>query len=346
MRPLNTLKKSCSRLLFSCFPRLRWAFLGEEKASRIPLKIDGRHVFILPTRLGFYVMTAIFILLVGAMNYNSNMTFLVTFLSVSILLLWMIETYIGLKGLTILGWYSPPVFAGESAGVRLNLRPNEGGLLSSSQGKGQLKCRFLGSSGTVAGEGLSPTISLETQERGYLTPGPLLIEYLHPSALFRAWSCPNPGIRILVFPAPLSYVPRRATERAPRKEIRVDERPFEKEPNHELSGIRPFVNGDPTRLIHWKRSFLGSGLQVKTLEEEGCTPQQYVRLSWWDLDGAGPEERLSRLTGGVLWCEENGVPYSLDLPGTHIETGLGEVHKMKALRTLALYGYEQKVDGR
>jgi uncharacterized protein (DUF58 family) len=60
-------------------------------------------------------------------------------------------------------------------------------------------------------------------------------------------------------------------------------------------------------------------------------------LRWDDLTGER-EHRLSVLCYWVLELHRKGEPFGLQLPGEKLDAGIGEEHRDRALRMLALFG--------
>jgi len=309
-------------------PTLKAALLGEEQGS-LPLVLRRDRIFILPTKQGLYWFLAILVLLIGASNYNNNVTFLLTFYLAGISCLQMIYTHRNLRGLAILSWRVRPVFAGEKACITLCLdpmgRPRKGINIKIKAWEGSC-LKDIGPGPTQV------SIPLETSRRGYVRIGPILVESTYPFGLFRAWSRPNPGIELVIYPRPSAEpcpfsLSGEATEKGGSA----------REGLEELSGIRQYLPQDPLKNIAWKVSFKGLGLQSKRFDSSTSTTGNTVILDWWSLATEEKEDKISRLTKCILDLDKKGTSYALNIPGTRIPIGSGKRHKERCLTALALF---------
>ena len=87
--------------------------------ARLPLvdtyTLTQRNVYILPTRPGFMLGLTLLILLVGSINYQLNLGYLLTFLLAGSAVVGMHVCHATLRGLTLNLLPPPPQFAGASA---------------------------------------------------------------------------------------------------------------------------------------------------------------------------------------------------------------------------------------
>ena len=93
--------------------------------SRLPLKdsltLTQRNVYILPTRPGLMLGTTLAVLLVGAINYQLNLGYLLTFLLAGCAVVGMHVCHATLRGLTMHLVAPEPQFVGASAVIAVNL---------------------------------------------------------------------------------------------------------------------------------------------------------------------------------------------------------------------------------
>ena len=66
-----------------------------------------------------------------------------------------------------------------------------------------------------------------------------------------------------------------------------------------------------------------------------------VWLDWALFDGLPIEQRLSHLCHWVLEFDRTNEEYGLRLPGVVVPPGMGDGHRQKVLRHLALFGVEK-----
>ena len=78
-------------------------------------RLDRRRVYIFPTGQGFTLGAMLVVILLGAINYDNALGYLLTFLLAGLTLVAMLHTYRNLAGLEFKGVRSAPVFVGETA---------------------------------------------------------------------------------------------------------------------------------------------------------------------------------------------------------------------------------------
>src|SRR4051812_39718701 len=87
--------------------------------ARLPLTdtltLTQRNVYILPTRPGFMLAATLLVLLVGSINYQLNLGYLLTFLLAGSAAVGMHVCHATLRGLTLALMAPPPQFAGAAA---------------------------------------------------------------------------------------------------------------------------------------------------------------------------------------------------------------------------------------
>src|SRR5215217_311386 len=93
--------------------------------SRLPvtdtLTLTQRNVYILPTRPGLMLAITLLVLLVGSINYQLNLGYLLTFLLAGSAAVGMHVCHATLRGLTLNLMTPPPQFAGASAALSVVL---------------------------------------------------------------------------------------------------------------------------------------------------------------------------------------------------------------------------------
>ena len=93
---------------------LKRIFQGEGPQTQ-PFELNRRRIFILPTRHGLFFAVVLFIMLLGAINYNNSLAYMLTFLLVSVAIVSMLHTYKNMAGLVFRAGHSEPVFTGQTA---------------------------------------------------------------------------------------------------------------------------------------------------------------------------------------------------------------------------------------
>jgi uncharacterized protein (DUF58 family) len=178
--------------------------------------------------------------------------------------------------------------------------------------------------------GLHHVEYLRTQ-RGRHRLGRIEISTTAPLGLFRAWCWLHLPIDALVYPPaagklPLPMLGAQRHGQQQRAQAAGAE---------EWAALRPFAAGDSPRGVAWKLYARGAPLLVAQYEG---TASQHHTLDYQQLAGLDTEARLRQLCAWILQCEQLREPYSLQLPGETIASGVGLAQQRDALRALALHG--------
>lgn len=294
-------------------------------SPELPFTLEYRHVYVMPTLFGFWFGTLLAVTAIGGLNFNNNMVLMLGFLLASIAQLTSLLAYRNLAGITLLGFRTTPVFAGEAARFAVLLKNPEERLrfaiqLVSSESS---DCTDIKQQETGQFE-----LALTTSHRGWLEMEPFRIENRYPLGFFRAWSVIIPKARCLVYPSPTPNPPPLP------KTGRGDFGASHKGEGEHLHGLREYQLGDPLGRIAWRTSARHQKLYSKVMEspsEEAC------ELNWYLLGGRNTEEKLSILTAWILRAERQKIPYSLEMPTAALPAELGEEHRNACLEILALF---------
>ena len=274
-------------------------------------------------------------MLIGSINYNNSLGFLLTFLLGSLSLVAILHTYRNLADLGLRLRPSRPVFAGQATRFLLQF-DNQ----SSDQRIAVTACYAidpqeerprlnLTNTNIPADTFHSIEIKAESTHRGRLKLGRIVLATRFPLGLFRAWAHFEPAANTIVFPQPegtreLPHSPSQATATGGTHAQGTDD----------FVGLRNYVPGDSSRRIHWKAVAKEQETTVKQFS--GSAPTE-VKLKWTDTPQTGLEARLSQLALWIVEAERQGVAFSMELPDQTFHTAQGEQHRQMALRALALY---------
>lgn len=306
---------------------LKRIFLGEGPQTT-PYELNRRRIFILPTRHGLLFAAVLFIMLLGAMNYNNSLAFLLTFLLASLAIVSMLHTYRNLAQLVLRAGNSAPVFAGQEASFTLHIdHPG-------SDPRYAVQLAFSSSPATTIDippqQTTSACISFPAQQRGWLQPGRLTIATRYPLGLFRAWSRVDMSLTALVYPQPAS------NRELPVRSLHPATRSGDQERGcDDFAGFRAYHQGDSLRHIYWKGYARGQPLLTKQFAG-GQVDELWLD---WELAGApDTEARLRQLCRWILEAEQQQLPYGLRMPGVDYPPATGMEHRQRCLRALALFG--------
>ena len=287
-------------------------------------------VYILPTGVGVVFAIMAFAMLLGSMNYNNNLSFVLTFLLVGVGFVAMHQCQRNLVGLELSFAGTEPVFAGQAAQFRI----------------------------AVTNRSKNPRQRIRLYLDEYysnitdLQPGESQILVL-PVKTTRAWlgqcwsvsacarcsrsSCFAPGPGLHMEPRGLVY-PRAADESAGTTAVAHGTRaiasttPAAKKTSRDCASSmsvtrRATSPGKPMRATAslLSKQFAGADMSSQ----------------WFDFDESrcgDLEERLSILTRWIVDADRTREDYGLRIPGQSFPPSHGEAHRRRCLEALALYG--------
>lgn len=290
----------------------------------LPVRLDRRRIYILPTAFGWFLVALLATMAVGALNYNNNPALLLCMMLVGAVLASLLWTQLQLSGLEVHAVHGEPVAAGRTMTLRLHASAPPGRLrhgllvdiadaattLSLDEGRGEA------------------TLALATRDRGWHPLPRLRIATSRPFGLARAWSWVWPQPPVLVYPTPESAAPPLPLGGGETAQALLHAT------GDDLHHLREWRQGDSRRAIAWKPSARRDALIVRELERpQGAD----ITLDWQQTAGIAYEARIGRLARWIDDAERAGVRYALQLPG-HPPMGpdLGPPHRHACLRALAL----------
>ncbi len=299
---------------------------------RIPaarsVTLDQRRIFIFPSRVGLFFGVCLLVMLMTAINFENNLSYALTFWLATLFIIATLHTYANLSGLTIRALRAKPAFAGQHAEFELLVerakRRDHYGLHVTWPGGSEVLVNLL--------EDDAARISLHVpvEQRGWVSPGRLLIESTYPLGLLRCWTWIDLDIHALVYPKPLAIARRTgsSTENPEGSSLPILG-------SDDFSGLRDYQKGDSPRHIYWKALAKGQGVQTK---QYAAYADHCIWLDWDLFPGLGIEQRLSHLCYWALEFDRGGEDYGLRLPELTMQPSSGEAHKEAVLRALAVYG--------
>ncbi len=292
-----------------------------------PAVLGHRRVYILPTRYGLVYAGCLLLMLIGSINYQNNLGYMLTFLLTGLGLVAMVHTWRNLLGLAVHGGRAEPVFVGQEACFPLYLdnrgkRPRQAIRADAPEAAGMVE-------DVPANDSARLFLHAGARRRGVFRPGRITLSTLYPLGLFRAWGYVDTGIECLVYPtpAPIGDPPEQEVpggNESGGKGHGVDD----------FLGLRPYRAGDSLKQIDWKALARERGLVSK---EFGGDQTRRIALDWELLPGIDTETRLSLLCRFVLLADSQQQHYALKLPGVHIAESHGEKHKHACLAALARF---------
>ena len=309
----------------------RWARTRQGPDDALTRLRPGR-IYILPTGVGLVYALMTFAMLLGAMNYNNNLSFLLAFLLAGLGLVSMHQCQRNLVDLEIGFAGVDPVFAGQTIEFRIAITNNAKNRRHDLQlAAGSARS---GIADLAAGESRVFTLALPTERRGLTRLERFGIGTRYPFELFRAWSWLHMDLVGLVYPAPAEQAPPPPATQSAHGHRQHDARGEE-----DFAGFREFHDGDSPRHVAWKAYARSGELLSKQFAGADTSSQ------WLDFDGlpdTGTEERLSVLARWIVDADRTHRDYGLRLPGAAWPPAHGDAHRHRCLEALALFEAAQR----
>ena len=303
-----------------------WLFRPKIESGTVTL--NQRRIFILPTRQGLGFALVLLLMLLGDINYNLSLGYVLTFLLGTTAMMTMLHAFRNMAQLEIRAGRVDAVFAGDMAQFVFHFH-NTSGLpryhlyLHDDNWHGV-------TFDIPAQQGAEIILPLPAPQRGWLGSGRLTLFTEFPLGLFHAWSYLHFDTRCLVYPKPAAPLPLPAS--SAQSGVGV----FNVAGDEDFSGLRNYVAGDALPRIAWKALAREQGLQVKQFSTQ---QGQELWLDWSLLPAVHTERKLEMLTRWVLDADTQKLHYGLRLPGVELPPRHGAAHRAECLRALALYGF-------
>ena len=304
--------------------------------KRIPpsrhIILNHRNLFIIPNKQGVGFLAVLSLMFVGAINYESSLSFALVFWLLGVFILSIFYTFRNLAGLHLSAVTGGSVFAGEQAEISVILN-RHGERIHEA-----IDLQFSGSrkitANLIDNTEERTSLFLVAEKRGWFSPGRLRIETIFPFGICVSWSLVDLDIRCLVYPKPLhcdlDWLTSQQQNTGHTNITRGSD---------DFHSLRDYQQGDSLKHVAWKIAARGRGMYTK---EYASNVDDKIWLRWDMFPDQDIEERLSRLCYCVLQLDSAGLDYGLELPGKKIEPAKGSEHYNKIMETLALFGFEDE----
>jgi len=304
----------------------RWA--KKRQGSDAPVTtLLSRRIYILPTGVGIVFGLMTFTMLLGSMNYNNNLSFVLTFLLVGMGFVAMHQCQRNLVGLEVSFAGVEPVFAGQAARFRIAVTNH------SAMRRPHIRVyadRIRSSTDDLdAGDSSVFTLEVPTTARGRLALPRFGVRTLFPFELFRAWAWLHMDLSVLVYPKPAESAPL-----PPASQSATGHRQHDARGEEDFAGLRRFHDGDSPRLVAWKAYARSGKLLAKQFSGADTSSQ------WFDFNetqASDIETRLSILSRWIVDADAKGQDYGVRLPGIEFKPAHGHAHRHRCLEALALF---------
>ena len=284
-------------------------------------------VYIVPTKVGLIFALLLLVLLIGSINYEKSLGFVLTFLLASLGNIFLLSTWRNLAGLELKSDSASAVFAGEPATFKVQLINEE-----------PLTRHAI----TISHDGIdydtvdckehsrqNITFDVMSEKRGLLEAGRFRLYTEFPTGLFIVWTWVDLSMSCIVYPAPDS--------KAVLPEIDANESGDNENTGsgvEHFSHLRKYQHGDKVNRISWKAS--AKNEEIFTKEFIGSMPQTDW-IDWNNISASNTEHRLSIMASLIIHAEKNKQRYGVKLPETNIAPDHGSKHYHRCLTALALH---------
>jgi uncharacterized protein (DUF58 family) len=289
--------------------------------------LDHKMIFIIPTKQGGIFAFMLLFMLMGSINYNNNLSYLLTFLLLTISLISIIHVYRNLYALKFCCGKCSPVFAGEHAELMICLE-NDRAIDRYEISIKQPDHKNKNITSIKGNEKKIVCMPVATKKRGYLKISEISVQSSFPLGLFVAKSSINSSAQCLVYPKPIdTQLPLPEHTGSGTKGISI------KTGTDDFLGFKNTQPTDPPRHIHWKAYAKGQPLMTKQF---GTQIDEHIWINWDQTATNNIEEKISLLTTWVLEAEAKQLTYGLILPDQTFEPDSGAKHRHRCLKALAL----------
>lgn len=312
---------------------LTWFYNRQPRTDTLTL--NQRNVYILPTRAGWMLALTLMLLLVGSINYQLNLGYLLTFLLAGSAVVGMHVCHGNLRGMNLHLSAPQPVHAGQAVTLEARLS-NERRKVRYGIGLGvvstQVKDEHLAWIDVPAQGSTTVQVAWAAPSRGWHALPPLRALTLFPLGTFRVWAVWRPSAQVLIYPTPETQppaLPPGDAQTGGAGNARVHS-------TGEYDGVRAYRRGDPQKAVVWKKAAqsFAAGRQDLVSRDALSTQRQQLWLDHAQCGGSELEARLSRLTAWVLMADRLGLDYGLRLPNQTIEPDQGTSHRSRCLEAL------------
>ena len=276
----------------------------------------------------FFIGISIF-LGVSAVNTSNNLLYLVVSFLLSFMLISGLLSLYNLNGLEIEIIPPKEVYAEKAESFRIIVK-NKKRVPSFAIKVEQVQNKASFAFFTLVKKEQEESLTLKFPKRGFYDKITLKISSSFPVGLFERYFYEEIPLRLVVFPKPMVAQEKPTVEGIYKGELLNISKKLGYD---QLQGVKEY-SGEPMKLIHWKLSAKVNKLLIKDFSAEESPP---VILSLDNVEG-NLEERISKLTYLTLEFLRKGLPVGLRLGDIHLEPFIGEEHKRKLLRELALFG--------
>lgn len=279
------------------------------------LQLNRKNLWMVPTSGGLWMFCFWLFLLLGAVNYQNNLGFMMVFLIASVGVLSILISFRNLSSRSLSVAKDQWLFAKTLGALKLNTHsPRDSHQLSLSM-LGQSQTWKRASSGSIE-------LNWTPSNRGRVTLDQIEVGSLFPFGWLSVrtrWASPG---EVIVFPTPIA-APNSARLGGVGHSVGSQPSDFD---------LRPYRVGDRLNAVQWKYNRPYRQWLVSAPFASGDVDT----IDWRSYNEFPAELAISYMTDRVLNCESREAPYKLVLPGTQLGPDSGEGFLRECLTALAL----------
>ncbi len=303
-----------------------WAEKRSPRATQVILR--HKTIYILPGKQGLAFLLVILLIWLLGTNYQNNLILAFAFFLVSIMLISTIHAFRNMLGVT----FSPVSLEYSAVGELAQFNVDIGSRYSSEHHS--LLLVLENSEPVLAnlGAGLNTQVTLGVlaRDRGWLKMPRITVKSYFPFGFIRAWAYVQLEHRALIYPRSVACdIPPLGAAQGEYGNS------YSSQQGDEFHGFRAYQQGAPLSQVAWKQYARGAGLHLK--DYRAHKSQQYW-LDWQHISARDVELGLSQMSYWVNQFTERNIEFGLLLPGEVVDMGCGDIHRLHALRALALFG--------
>jgi len=306
----------------------RWARRRQGEDTP-PVHLKSRRIYILPTKTGIGSAAALFLMLLGGLNYNNSLALILCFTLCGVVMVSMHECQRMLAGLRLLRAHADAAFSEQQGLLVLQFDCTDTrtrfGLL--------IRCAPCEASEFEVIPGSLREVRLRYQAgaRGRQRIERLELSTSAPLGLFRAWTWLHVPLTAIIYPAPVGSLPLPSAG----ADLGSANQRQRSSGEEEWAWLRPFQISDPPRSVAWKTFARGGPMMVAHYDAAGG---RHRLLDYALLSALPLERRLSQLSQWVLDSERLGESYALQLPQCTLPARHGIGQRRQCLEALAVFG--------
>jgi len=292
-----------------------------------PVTLTSDRVYIVPTKAGLIFSLLLLTLLIGSINYEKSLGFILTFLLVGIGNILLLSTWRNIAGLEIKKNNVTPVFCGKAADFSVQIINHQSldrhSIVLAQDGIEQdiVDCK--------ANTTQLIHFNVVSKQRGRLNAERFRLYTEFPSGLFVAWTWLEISMSCIVYPAPDTDTTLPVFDHSQSGDTDISGHGMEN-----FSHLRKYHQGDNLNRISWKASAKTDELFSK--EFIGAKPVTHW-INWNEIAARDNEHRLSIMTALIINAENQQQHYGIKLPETNIAPDVGSKHYHQCLTALALF---------